>query len=138
MHSELWEWERDTLFVEGSIYVLVHVEVYTPIVGSIHPYTDGDVHATIGQCTELNERCRVLQDAAVLVDDVQECRLGQFKICAIFYTIDELKTAGLLAIIICYHGTAHGSVRGKDDLIVRCGQYGVEDLNVGNGTRCTG
>ena len=93
MHSQLREWERDTLRIECSIYILVHVEVHTPIVGSIHPYTDGDVHAAVCQSSQFDEWCRVFQDTAILADDFHNGRLGQFEVCTIFHTEREIHTA---------------------------------------------
>ena len=58
MHSELREWERNALFVEGSIDVLVHVEVHAPIVGRIHPNAYDDVHTAVGQFAKFDEGCR--------------------------------------------------------------------------------
>ena len=86
MHGELWEWERNTLFVERSVYVLVHVKVHTPIVGSIHPYADGDVYATICQGAQFNKRSRIFQDAAVFVDYLHNDRFGLVEVCTVFNT----------------------------------------------------
>lgn len=50
MYRQLWERETYTLLIEYRVDGLVHIEINSPIVLTLHPGTDNHIHATGIQC----------------------------------------------------------------------------------------
>ena len=55
MYGKLREGEIDSFFVEGSIYRLVHIKEYIPIIGTLYPYSDFDVYTAGSQFSQFDE-----------------------------------------------------------------------------------
>ena len=95
MYSKLREGEIDSFFVEGSIYRLVHVEEYIPIIGALHPYSDFDVYAAGCQFSQLNEGGRSSLYALVCFNDIAQYCFHFLKVFSIVYSEVPFNAAGI-------------------------------------------
>ena len=65
MHSKLWEREVDTFFIEGFVNSFIGIEINTPIISAIYPYTCHYIHTAGVQRMKSYKGSRFFQDAFI-------------------------------------------------------------------------
>ena len=65
MNLQLWEGEFNSLTVEVLVNLFVQVKENRPVVSTIYPYAECEVHTTVCQCTQGIEGLGLFEDAFI-------------------------------------------------------------------------
>ena len=95
MYGKLREGEIDSFFVEGSIYRLVHIKEYIPIIGTLYPYSDFDVYTAGSQFSQFDEGGRSSQYALVCFNDIAQYFFHFLKVFSVVYSEVLFNAAGI-------------------------------------------
>jgi len=68
MDVHLRKWNIKVFFGKSLIYIFHHIEINIPVVGTVHPYSGGDIHGTIAQLNKSEEGLGIFQDLVVGLD----------------------------------------------------------------------
>ena len=105
MHSKLWERKVNTFFIEGFVNCFIGIEINTPIISAIYPYTYHHIHTAGIQRMKSYKRSRFIQDTFIFSQNITNYLLNLIVIFSIIYTNNPFYTAGLLVTVINHYST---------------------------------
>lgn len=106
MNRKLRKGKIDAFLIERSINRLVYVEINAPIIATLHPNTDYNIHTTGIQRMQSYKRSRIIENTLI---GGQHLTYHFFHLIIVFTIIDAkdpLNAAGLLVTIVSHHSTA--------------------------------
>lgn len=106
MYRQLWEREADALLIKYGVNVFVHIEINSPVVLTLHPGTDDDIHTACIERMKGDERCRVTKNPFIFGNDAAGGFFYFIKVFAILYANHPLYAAGIFAAVVGHRTTA--------------------------------
>ena len=106
MNRKLRKGKIDAFLIERSINRLVYVEINAPIIATLHPNTDYNIHTAGIQRMQSYKRSRIIENTLI---GGQHLTYHFFHLIIVFTIIDAkdpFNATGLLVTIVSHHSTA--------------------------------
>ena len=115
---------------EDLVHLLVHVIEDAPVIVGLDPGPHDNLHGTVGQIAEGNQRSRRLENTFIGVDQPLQYLTCPVVIVAIGDAERPLDAAGSRIGHIVHDAVRHAAVRNDNRLVVRRGQHRIEEVDL--------